>query len=627
MILEQGGEVASLWQLVTAHLQDRPQSTALLAPQRAPLTYAALSQQIDRVGRVLRAQDVSCGDRVAVVLHNGPEMAATFLGIASYATCAPLNPAYGPAELEFYLTDLAAKVVVTTAAMDKAVRDVAARLGLVVLDVAAFHEESDADVAPLDYGKEQDVALVLHTSGTTSRPKQVPLSHRNLCSSARHIADTLQLLPDDCCLNVMPLFHIHGLVGVLLSSMMAGGSVVCTEGFHDATFAKLLHDFQPTWYSAVPTIHQAVLGVGRADPNWTDGGHLRLIRSSSSALPPTVMAALEETFGVPVIESYGMTEAAHQMASNPLPPAERKPGSVGRPAGPEMAIMDEEGSLLSVGETGEIVIRGANVTAGYIGNPEANESAFQDGWFRTGDLGRIDEDGYFFITGRKKEMINRGGENISPREIDEALLEHPQVAQAVAFAVPHASLGEDVAAAVVLQPGATASESHLREFAFGCLADFKVPSRIVVVDAIPKGPTGKLQRIGLHEQLQTLLHPEYAVPVGDTEIRLARCWSELLDRPQIGRNDNFFLSGGDSLSAARLATRLRSEFEIELTLPELFQQPTLAAQAILVDEKLRDSKQSQSEQLGVLMQEIEELTDEEAARLLAEQQQQDPGTH
>jgi acyl-CoA synthetase (AMP-forming)/AMP-acid ligase II len=358
----------------------------------------------------------------------------------------------------------------------------------------------------------------------------------------------------------MPLFHIHGLVGVVLSSLLAGGSIVCSAGYESTSFAALMHDFRPTWYSAVPTIHQSVLALAKANAAVAAGGHLRLIRSSSAALPPTVMADLEETFRVPVIESYGMTEAAHQMASNPLPPARRKPGSVGLPAGPEMAIMGDDGNLLSPGQTGEIVIRGSNVTAGYANNPEANQAAFCGGWFRTGDLGRMDGEGYFYITGRKKEMINRGGENISPREIDEVLMEHPAVTQAITFAVPHPSLGEDVAAAVVLRAEATLGEQDLREFAFARLAEFKVPSRIVFVDAVPKGPTGKLQRIGLHQQFAPLLKAEYVAPDGLVETRLAAMWMELLNLPRVGRNDNFFVCGGDSLMATRLAARVQADF-------------------------------------------------------------------
>jgi acyl-CoA synthetase (AMP-forming)/AMP-acid ligase II len=229
---------------------------------------------------------------------------------------------------------------------------------------------------------------------------------------------------------------------------------------------------------------------------------LRLVRSSSAALAPQVMARLEAVFRAPVIEAYGMTEAAHQMASNPLPPRQRKPGSVGVAAGPEVAIMDPAGRLLAAGETGEVVIRGDNVTSGYLANPQANAAAFSEGWLRTGDQGWMDEDGYLRLTGRLKEIINRGGEKISPREVDEALLDHPAVAQVVTFALPDEKLGEEVAAAIVLRDGAAATEAEIRDFARARLAAFKVPRRVVFVPEIPKGPTGKMQRIGLAEKLR-----------------------------------------------------------------------------------------------------------------------------
>ena len=299
----------------------------------------------------------------------------------------------------------------------------------------------------------------------------------------------------------MPLFHIHGLVGALLSSLCAGSEVVATPGFQALRFFHWLDSLQPTWYSAVPTMHQAILQRAARNRASLALGRLRLIRSSSAALAPTVLASLEDTFGSRVIESYGMTEAAHQMTSNPLAPLERKPGTVGIAAGPEAAVMDASGELLDPFETGEVVVRGANIMGGYVDNPEANATAFSGDWFRTGDQGFRDADGYFTITGRLKELINRGGEKISPREIDEALLEHPAVAQAVAFAVPHPKLGEEIAAAIVLQEGFDLTQRQVREFAAERLAGFKVPRQILFVDGIPKGPSGKLKRVGLAREL------------------------------------------------------------------------------------------------------------------------------
>jgi acyl-CoA synthetase (AMP-forming)/AMP-acid ligase II len=345
------------------------------------------------------------------------------------------------------------------------------------------------------------VALVLHTSGTTSRPKIVPLTQRNVCASAMNVAQSIALARADRCLNIMPLFHIHGLIAAVLASAQAGASVHCTSGFDALQFFRWLEEVRPTWYTGVPTMHQAILGRATRNEAIIRSARLRLVRSSSASLPPQVMAELEKTFGAPVIEAYGMTEAAHQMASNPLPPRPRKPGSVGLPAGPDVAVMDEAGKLLPADAIGEIVIRGANVTPGYKNNAQANAAAFTNGWFRTGDQGVMDADGYFRLTGRLKEIINRGGEKISPREVDEVLLDHPAVAQVVTFAVPHAKLGEEVAACIVLADGAAADEKSIRAFAAERLADFKVPRTVVFVAEIPKGATGKLQRIGLAEKL------------------------------------------------------------------------------------------------------------------------------
>jgi len=372
----------------------------------------------------------------------------------------------------------------------------------------------------------------------------------------------------------MPLFHIHGLMAATLSSLMAGGSLVCTSGFDVEQFFPSIESFQPTWYTAVPTMHQAILSMAKEHHETINSHPLRLIRSSSASLPPQVMAGLEEIFNAPVIESYGMTEAAHQMSSNPLPPHSRKPSSVGVPAGPEIAIMDEtSSSLLAQGKIGEIIIRGENVTSGYANNPNANQEAFSNGWFRTGDQGYFDPDGYLFLTGRLKEIINRGGEKIAPREVDEILLAHPAVSQAITFAIPHATLGEDVAAAVVLEKHEQVFQRELRHFAFERLADYKVPTQILVVDEIPKGPTGKLQRIGLAEKLAIQLRPEFAEPTEPVEKILAQIWGEVLNQNRIGIDDNFFALGGDSLKAVQVVARVRATLEITLPLPAIFQEP------------------------------------------------------
>ncbi|RWC47931.1 MAG: AMP-dependent synthetase [Mesorhizobium sp.] len=484
---------------------------AILAPDRPTLTHGGLRHLIDATAAALHARGIGRGDRVAIVLPNGPEMATSFVAVATSASTAPLNPAYRADELDFYLTDIGAKAILVSADDSGPAVTVAERLGIAVLRLVvpagapagSFVIEGPAvgpQAAP-DMARDDDIALLLHTSGTTSRPKLVPLSHANVAASARHIGATLSLTADDRCLNIMPLFHIHGLIAAVLSSLAAGGSIYCTPGFNALRFFQWLSDARPSWYTAVPTMHQAILPRAARNPEVLAAAALRFIRSSSASLPAQVMAELEATFGCPVIEAYGMTEAAHQMASNRLPPGQRKPGSVGAAGGPEVAVMALDGRLMQAGEIGEIVIRGPNVTPGYEKNPDANATAFAHGWFHTGDQGVLDGDGYLRVTGRLKEIINRGGEKISPLEVDDVLMDHPAVAQVVTFAMPHDKLGEEVAAAVVLREGMSAGESDIRAHAATRLADFKVPRKILILDEIPKGATGKLQRIGLAAKL------------------------------------------------------------------------------------------------------------------------------
>jgi oxalate---CoA ligase len=488
---------------------------AIGAPSRTPLSYGALRSLIARTLADLNVLGLGRNDRVAIVLDNGPEMAACFIACASGVTSAPLNPAYRADEFEFYLSDLNARALIVSRGSSTPAIAVAEKLKVRVLDLVV---EADAPAGefrlrPRDgaaastpaahagFAQADDISMVLHTSGTTSRPKIVPLSQANLAASARHIAATLQFTRQDRGLNIMPLFHIHGLIAGVLAPLSAGSMVFCTPGFNALKFFGWMGECGPTWYTAVPTMHQAIVSRASKNADVIARHPLRFLRSSSSSMPPQVIRELEDIFKAPLIESYGMTEATHQMASNPLPPAVRKPGTVGRAAGPEMAIMANDGALLSSGATGEIVIRGPNVTSGYESNPQANEEAFTHGWFRTGDQGVMDAEGYISITGRLKEIINRGGEKVSPREVDEILMDHPAVAQVVCFGMPHDKLGEEVAAAVVLREGQQVTERELQAFVAKRAADYKVPKKILLLDEIPKGATGKLQRIGLAQKL------------------------------------------------------------------------------------------------------------------------------
>lgn len=584
--------LATIPELLNSQTRQRGRAAAITSPGGPPVSYQELLRSVDAVRARLAAMKIGRGDCVAIVLPNGPVMALTFLGVAATATAAPLNPAYRAAEFEFFFEDLKPKALIAADPSSAAVAVAQARK-IRVIPAAIAATGVAADVPPAmemqdEAPQPHDIALILHTSGTTSRPKMVPLTHENLCASAQNISQCLQLEPDDSCLNVMPLFHIHGLVGALLASLAAGGSVVCSPGFVATEFFDWLRRARPTWYTAVPTMHQAILARGQADRSLVTELSLRFVRSSSAALPSRVAEGLQQLFGVPVIEAYGMTEAAHQMCSNPRAAGLQRFGSVGPPAGPEVAIMNQRGELLPCGQSGEVVIRGENVTAGYLANPGTNARAFTHGWFRTGDLGSFDADGYLYLSARIKEIINRGGEKISPHEVEEVLLEHPAVAEALAFAMADARLGEEVAAAIVLRSGQQPTERELGDFVAERLADFKVPRRIVVVDEIPKGPTGKVQRVGMAKRLglesaggKVTVSP--AAPQKETESALAAIWQAVLRLNAVAANDHFFQIGGDSILAAQVVARVRERWGRELLISAFFASPTLAEMAAAID--------------------------------------------
>ncbi|MEX0806422.1 MAG: AMP-binding protein [Candidatus Binatia bacterium] len=579
------GRDETIYQLLRAWAKDTPEAIALVSPGHEPITYRQLLIQTDSIIKSLRAIGIGRNDRIAIVLPNGIEMASMFLGASCAAISVPLNPSYRENEIDFFFSDLPAKALVIQSGAYSEALSAAQRHGIPVIEVVRDPVGGDCDFklecpAPSSSARHHlpgpdDVALVLHTSGTTSTPKRVPLTHRNLCASAFSIRNTLHLTSGDRCLNVMPLFHIHGLIGGLLSSLAAGASFAVTTDFDSDRFFDWMAELKPTWYTAVPAIHQAILRSGRDRIERAKESRLRFIRSSSAPLPRQFMAQLEEVFKVPVIEAYGMTEASHQITSNPLPPSQRKVGSVGVPSHTEVAIMDEVGNVLAAEKRGEIVLRGANVTAGYEPN-EANTDSFTNGWLRTGDLGYFDSDGYLFLTGRLKEIINRGGEKISPREIDEALLDHPDVLQAVAFAIPHASLGEDIAAVVTVRDPIQTTEASIRDYLTGRLAAFKVPARLLIVDDIPKSPTGKMRRSTMAETFAERLQGGFVAPRNNLEVLVASIYAEVLEVPQVGANDNFFALGGDSLRAMQVISRVRSMFAVNLPIATLFAKTTVA---------------------------------------------------
>jgi oxalate---CoA ligase len=466
-------------------------ATALILPEDGgTVTYDLLREQVISMAGVLRGAGIGPGDRVAIALGNGLSAIVSFLAASIAGTAAPLNPAYRYEEFCFYLEDTNASVLIVPPDGAEEARRAARDRGVRLLSM----QTGRGDLARIGRPRPDDIALVLHTSGSTGRPKRVPLRHRNLAVSVRNIARTYALGAQDVSLCVMPLFHVHGLMASTMATFFTGGTVVAPERFNPLSFARMARDHGVTWYSAVPTIHQLVLA--------RRGGEfpaLRFVRSCSAPLAPELMQRMEDHFGVPVLEAYGMTEASHQMASNPLPPAARKPGSVGPGTGVEITIRDESGATLPAGQAGEVCILGPNVIREYENNPEATAKSFFGEWFRTGDQGMLDGDGYLLLTGRLKELINRGGEKIAPREIDEVLLAHPAVAEAVCFGMPHPAWGEEVAAAVVLKDEAT--ESDIAAYCRERLAEFKCPKKIHIVKAIPRTATGKIQRLNVAASL------------------------------------------------------------------------------------------------------------------------------
>ena len=588
---------ASLPELLAHYAQATPAQEAILAPGLTPISYAALWVWVEGAVRNLRSHGLSSRDRVGVVLPNGPDAAATMLAVAAGAVCVPLNPGFTANECIDYFQALRLRALVMRVDTDWPSRRAAHALAIPVLDMlphaaGGLGDLSAARAAAKSCRREElqfnrGDAFILLTSGTTARPKLVPLTHASVCLSAYNAGAVLALAADDRLLQVLALFHAHGLISGLLAALAAGSSVVCTSGFDAAAFFDWLGAFRPTWYTAVPAVHRAVLAAARSRRG-RQRYSLRLVRSASASLPRDVLEGIESFFGVPLLETYGMTEAASQIAANPL--TQRKPGSVGRPAGPEIAILDAEDRPLPAGEQGAIALRGPTLARGYDNDVLATKQAFRRGWFRTGDLGYLDEDGFLFIVGRSTDVINRGGQKVSPAEVEAVLLRYPGVEEAAVFSVPHRGLGEDVAAAVVLSPHSNVSPQKLRNFARQHLATFKVPRQFRLVAEIPKTASGKVNRANLAAVLLPARTRQQGPGQGEgrappanpgmpTAKALARAWAKLLDLEHVDVEEDVFALGADSLSAAQMLARLRTRFGVDLSYQDIFDAPTPAALA------------------------------------------------
>jgi acyl-CoA synthetase (AMP-forming)/AMP-acid ligase II/thioesterase domain-containing protein len=535
-----------------------PHAIALIEPGRESLTFDGVRTRIRRVAGAVSCAGITRQDVVALLLPDGARLVTSFLGVASVATCAIINPALRKAEIESALADLQARAVIVDSTFSSLVEDAARRREMALFDVDSC--VAGPQLARWDAAPGHEVALLLHTSATTGKARIVPLTHFNLLAMAANTRAMLNLTSGDRFLSMMPLFHLQGLLSSL-AQMLAGGAVIATPGFDARLFLSWLEAYGPTWYTAGPALHHAILPLVESRPNVLVRSPLRFVRSIGAPLQPALLQRLERTLHAPVLEGYGMTEAG-AITSNAPPPHPRKRGSVGRSTGSEIGIMGENGQLLPPACEGEIVVRGPAVMQSYRNNPEANRSAFRGGWFRTGDLGSLDTEGFLFVTGRIKEMINRGGNKILPAEIEDALMAHPAVAEAVVFGIAHPTLGEDVMAAVVLRPGFSANDSELRSFAAKKIADYKLPRRTILLDAIPKGATGKPARIALAEQFNAEMDgvPERSPATSEVEKKLAGIWQKILNVESVGTRDDFFQLGGDSLALTLMLTEVGIEF-------------------------------------------------------------------
>jgi acyl-CoA synthetase (AMP-forming)/AMP-acid ligase II/acyl carrier protein len=604
-------ESSSDWQRTTEGLISHAESTfpecaAVLAVGRRPLSYAQLGAFCKGMKEELRAHGFGPEARIAVALSGGAEMATAFLAVASCAVYAPMSPASPEAEAVRHLKQSSMEAVMIEEGASGGMRAAASSLRLPVIEVT-LDSSAPAGVfacnwpevglpQPLQPPDAEAIALLLSTSGTTGASKLVCLTHGNICSSARQVVQALRLQPDDRSLNIMPLTHIAAIGNVVLSSVAAGASVVCADSFRPAQFFDLVEEFSPTWYTASPAMHRAILDVAPGALEVIATHPLRFIRTSAAACPLTLSDELERWFGVPVVDHYGLTETGPLVAANPLPPGVRKRGSVGLPAGCEVAIMNPDGTLSEPGKTGQVVVRGPNVMPQYQDpNDDGSSSPFVNGWFCTGDLGHLDADGYLFLTGRLKELINRGGEKVSPGEVEDALLTHRSVRQAAAFGIPDSILGEDVCAAVVLVEGSHTTASELRSFAAQLLSASKVPQRIVVLKELPMSAFGKVLRRRLAEMAADVEGSAGAGvdPVGPevghvehVQALLQGIWRDVLGVTRVSLDDDFLDMGGDSLGATRFIARVRAALGCSLSYRELFDHGTVRRLAWLLVERV-----------------------------------------
>jgi acyl-CoA synthetase (AMP-forming)/AMP-acid ligase II len=570
-----------------------PGGCAFLLESREEISFEVLNAQIAKITQTLRAMEVKSGSRIAFASPRNYLGIVGFVGIADAGICCPVNPRLSEQEFVNFFLTLSISVLVTAADATEAIR-AANKVNISVVTLEAVgnevvlkpsanvhHQSAEANF------DQQHHALLMQTSGTTSQPKIVLLTHENILASAGGIAQEFIFGPHDLCLNPMPLHHVHGLISAGISSLLGASATICLPSFSPRLFASIYDQFQPTWFTGSPAMHIALLEHYRRSSTAPTNSRLRFLRSSSAPLPAVVISDLEQLFRAPLIETYGLTETASMITTNPLPPGIRKVGSVGKPNIGELRVLTDKGQLAPANVEGEIIVRGPSVISRYAEIGDANDEYFAEGWLRTGDLGKLDEDGYCFITGRKKELIKRGGLSVYPNEIDNVLTGDPRVSEAVTFSIPHPTLGEEVVAAVVPVSGASLNGDELREMMLEAMPAYKVPAKILILKDIPKSETGKILRRSMAERLGDLLQPKNEAPNDPWERKLLAVWRDVLSRDDIGTTDNLFVFGADP-SRSRLAEELLIEAggSPDLSASDMFRAPTVSQQATILRSRI-----------------------------------------
>ncbi|WP_246161136.1 AMP-binding protein [Bradyrhizobium sacchari] len=542
-----------------------PQRAAIVSTGFAPLTYGDLQRRLDDIRGQLRVGGFDCSARIGVLMPFGPEAVLAIVAVACCSIAVPLDPRLSPVEVDLRFGMLHLNALLVPQGSDTEARQAAERRGIAIIEAvpayggqlgldvpvrAADRAAIDAEPAP------HSPAFILQTSGTTAQPKLIPFSHSNMLAASARLQAWFGLTHQDRCLSVSPPFYSHGLKVTVFTPLLTGGSIAVPANNAIVALDEWLDCLSPTWYSAGPALHAAMLDKVSSLADVRVAHTLRFIVSGGAPLLPDVRDGLQRVLGVPVLEHYGSSEAA-QIAANLPPPGPNRPGTCGQPPPGTLAIAGEDGRFLTAGERGEIWIRGPTVFSGYLDAPELNQAAFVGGWFRTGDIGSLDEDGFLSLHGRLGELINRGGDKISPADVESALLRHPAVAEAAAFAVRHPRLGEDVAAAIVSHPHTQTTTAEIRQFLQGELASFKIPHRVLILDQLPKGPTGKVQRRRLRDGgLPQMPMPVVSKASLDLEGELLTLWRRLLKSDAVTLDDDFFASGGDSLLAMEMLSEL-----------------------------------------------------------------------